>query len=179
MGSAVTIDLQASTVTLRTRAKGMLSRLAHDLEIDASRFEGEVELDGDAWKATLRFDVHGLRVTGALKGERVDRAILSPSDRAEIEKRIVTELPGGTITVTASGTDRRRGEATIVAPRGEQTLGFGVTVEERRDGETVAQGKLSLSLKRLGVKEIKGPLGAFRVDDSVEVAFWMMLKQAE
>jgi hypothetical protein len=169
------IDLQASTITIRTRAKGMLSRLAHDLEIDAQRFSGDVDVDGESWRAELRFPATGLRVAGALRGDRVDRAVLSLSDRDEIERRMRADVfAEGAITVTATG-DRARAEVTVVAPSGRERLTVPVTVEERRDGETICHGKTALSLKALGVKEIKGPLGAFKVDDRVEIAFWLML----
>lgn len=171
-----TIDFQASTITIRTRAKGMLSRLAHDLEIDASRWDGAVELDGDAWKATLTFDVRGLRVVGALKGDRVDRAVLSASDKDEIERKIRSEvLPIDSVTVSLSGTDRKRADVVVAGLVGEQKMSVPITVEERRDGELVVFGDLKLSLSRLGIKEIKGPLGAFKVDDAIAVAFWLML----
>jgi hypothetical protein len=170
------IDFEASTVTIRTRAKGMLARLAHDLEIDASDFAGEVELDGDAWTASLVFDAAKLRVVGVPKGQRVDRTVLSSSDKDEIEQRMRTELRGGRVEVRAEGSDRRRGEVKVKAAAGEQTLPVSISVEERSDGELVAKGELKLSLKRLGIQEIKGPLGAFKVDDAVEVAFRIALR---
>jgi hypothetical protein len=170
------IDLQASTVTIRTKAKGLLSRLAHDLEIAAERFEGEVEVDGAAWRAELRFPVRGLRVVGAVRAGSVDRAVLSTSDREEIERRIRDDaLRGGEVKVVASGAARDRAEVVVTAPSGEQRSSTAITVEDRRDGELVVHGKLQLSLRRLGVPELRGPLGAFKVDDAVEVAFWMML----
>lgn len=173
------IDYQASSVTLRTRAKGMLSRLAHDLEIEATRFDADLDLDAEKWRATLRFDVRGLRVVGALKGDRVDRGALKASDREDIERRIVDEhLTGETITVVAEGQTRERGDVTVRAPKGEQRLSVPIAVEERSDGQLVAYGDLKLSLRRLGVSEIKGPLGAFKVDDTIAVAFHLVIDAA-
>jgi hypothetical protein len=170
------IDLQASSITIRTRAKGLLAKLAHDLEIQAMEFDGEVELDGDSWTATLRFDVAKLEVVGALRGDKVDRAILSSSDREEIQRKIRQEhLTGGRVVVEAKGTTRTRADVTVQGPRGSHSLGVSLSTEDRPGGEVVAYGKLDLSLRRLGIAEIKGPLGAFKVDDRVEVAFWMML----
>lgn len=174
------IDRQASTVTIRTRAKGLLSKLAHDLEIQAARIDGDVEVDEESWKATLRFDVSALTVVGALKGDKVDRAVLSPSDRAEIERKIRHEvLDVGQIVVRAEGTERGAGDVVVEAKRGEQRRRVSLTTEDRPGGEIVTFGKLDLSLRALGVDEIKGPLGAFKVDDRVEVAFWIMLAAPE
>lgn len=170
------IDRQASTVTIRTRAKGLLSKLAHDLEIQTARFDGDVEVDETDWKATLRFPVSGLTVAGALKGDKVDRAILSPSDRAEIERKLRDEVLGvDEIVVTAEGKDRGAGDVVVKARRGEQRRAVSLTTEDRPGGEIVTYGTVDLSLRALGVDEIKGPLGAFKVDDRIEVAFWIML----
>jgi hypothetical protein len=168
---ARTIDLAASSITIRTRAKGLLSKLAHDLEIQADHFEGSVELDGDAWRAELAIPVSGLRVVGALKNDSVDHGVLSARDVADIARKIQREvLVGREIRVTVEGASRVRGRATVVAPGGRQTID--VDLDSRDEaGFIVASGLTALSLSALGVKEIKGPLGAFKVDDRVEVAF--------
>jgi hypothetical protein len=173
------IDLHASTVTVRTRAKGLLSRLAHDLEIEAGGFSGQVDVDSERWRGTLRFPVKGMRVVGALRGARVDRAILSADDRAEIERRLAALFDGGepAVTVDLEGETRRRAQAVVRTPAGQQRVAVDLDVEERRDGEIVASGKTELSLSALGLPEVKGPLGAFKVDDSVEVGFWLMLSR--
>lgn len=169
------LDLEASTIAVRTRAKGMLARLAHDLEIAATRFEGEVTTDGDAWTATLSVAVAGLNVAGVLKNGRVDRNTLSASDKSEIERRIRAEvLPIDHIGVSLRGKDRTRADVTVSAARGKQSLSVPLRTETR-DGALIVFGELELSLDRLGVREVKAPLGAFRVDDAIEVAFWIKL----
>ena len=171
------IDFEASTITLRTRAKGLLAKLAHDLELEAGRFEGSVELNGTGWTAELAIVVRDLHVVGSLRGERVERNTLSSADRAEIERRIREDvLPVEKVEVSLKGASRDGGEARVRVGRGEQRLRFSMTTEERRDGELVSHGGLHVSLSALGIDEIKGPLGAFKVNDSVEVRFWLMLK---
>ncbi len=177
--SSPAIDFEASTLTIRTRAKGMLARLAHDLEIAASRFEGDVELEEEAWNARLSFAVAELRVAGALKGGRVDPQAISNSDKQEIERRMQSDvLPIDKVHVTMVGRTRTRAEVTVVVARGQQQLSVPMRVEQRDGGALVIFGDLKLSLKRLGIQEIKAPLGAFRVADSIEVAFWIQLVQA-
>ncbi len=161
------IDHGASSITVRTRAKGLLGRLAHDLEIQAASFSGEVRVDGARWQAALRFPVSGLRVVGVLKDDRVDRGVLSSRDVDEIERKIQREvLRGREVTVALSG-EGDRGELTVTAPRGEQRLPLRLT----RGDDGRVYGNLWLSLRALGVDEIKGPLGAFKVDDAVEIGF--------
>ena len=63
--------------------------------------------------------------------------------------------------------------------RREQRLRFDMVTEDRRDGERIGHGRLELSLSALGIPEVKGPLGAFKVRDDVEVRFWLMLRSPE
>ena len=169
------LDTDASSVTIRTRAKGLLGKLAHDLEIQADQMTAAVSVDGDSWQAELTFPVSGLRVIGALKGGQVDASILSRKDISDIESKIRGDvLIGNAVKVVAKGSSRSFADAVVVAPRGEQKLAADLSAEER-DGALVVFGKTRLSLDKLGVKEIKGPLGAFRVDDAVEVAFFFQL----
>ncbi len=167
----MSVDLASSKVTIRTRASGLLAKLAHDLEIAARDFTGHVELDGERWTAELAFPVASLRVIGVVRGGQVDRGVLSAGDVAEIERKLRHEvLRGETVTVRGSG-DRRRGELTVTAPRGQER----VTVALRTDDRAVSF-VAKLSLARLGVDEVKGPLGAFKVSDEVEVAAWMVVR---
>lgn len=173
----------ASTVTIRTRAKGLLSKLAHDLEIAAAGFSGMVDVREGALHAELRFPVSSLEVVGAVRGDRVDRTVLSADDRAEIERRIKTDvLPNKEIIVTVAGKAPPEAgsvenvDVTVVGPRGRQHLSVKLSTEDR-DGRQVGHGTLALSLSALGIKEIKGPLGAFKVDDAVLVAFWIELSR--
>ena len=77
------IDPAASRLAVRTRATGMLARLAHDLEISAAEVRGHARLDGDGegWTAELLVPVSGLAVAGVLHGDRLDPAGLSQSAR--------------------------------------------------------------------------------------------------
>jgi hypothetical protein len=46
-----------------------------------------------------------------------------------------------------------------------------VHVSAREGGGSLATGRVDLSLRALGIPEVKGPLGAFRVSDTVEVVY--------
>jgi hypothetical protein len=168
------IDLGESTFVVRTRAKGLLARLAHDLELRAARFEGTVALAEDAsWSAELRFPVNELKVAGTLRGDVVDTAVLSGSDRAEIERRVREDvLPVALVEVGVRGSSRESGEAVVRVGPKEQRVRFTMKSAGERDA---IEGRLTLSLAALGVGEIKGPLGAFKVSDAIEVLFRVRL----
>lgn len=160
----------ASRVVIRTRAEGMLSALAHDLEIEGTPRDGEGARTGSEWSARVTLRAETLRVSGVVEHGSV--RTMSPRDRAEIERRIREEvfrtLPE--VTVHVRGTDHR-GEADVQGTKGNVQVPL-ILDDLRTDGDTVvAQGRLSVSIRALGLPVIKGPLGAFRVADEVEVRF--------
>jgi hypothetical protein len=170
-----------ATITLRTRAEGLLARLAHDLELSSAEVSAKVELDGDAWTAELSVPVASLRVVGALHGDAVDSATLSAADRAQIEQKMREDVFFGgarVVTVTARGASLSGGEATITIASRSQRVPCTVSAAALAGGTTRATGRFTLSLDALGVKPIKGPLGAFRVKDAVEVSFAIPLVSA-
>lgn len=171
----------AATITLRTRAEGLLARLAHDLELTSAEVSGHVDLDGDAWTAELSVPVASLRVVGALHGDAVDSATLSAADRAQIEQKMREDVFFGgarVVTATARSASLSGGEATIAIASRSQRVAFPVSVAALADDTLGPTGRFTLSLDALGVKPIKGPLGAFRVKDAVEVSFAILLVSA-
>lgn len=170
----VRIDEKGSTVIVRTRATGVLARLAHDLEIRSTEVRGSATTEGDSWTAEASLPVASLRVIGARKGDRVDPGVLSADDRAEIERKIREEVFGGKgdIAVRAEGSTRMRGEGAVSiggSPRGRIRLAQAAT--EADDGSVSVSGRSEVSLRALGIADVRGPLNAFRVSDTVEVVY--------
>lgn len=155
----------------------MLARLAHDLEIVATSFSGTVTLEGDGFSAELVVPVASLSVVGTLHGDRVDTSALSPSDRAEIAEKIRTEVFASTkeVRATAHGQTRSRADVTVDVTSGKMTVPTTITVTDQ-SGLTAVRGRVELSMKKLGLREVKGPLNAFRVNDAVEVFFELTLR---
>lgn len=172
------VDGSAATVTLRTRAEGLLARLAHDLELTGTGLVGEATLDGDAWTADLSVPVASIAVVGVVHGEELDRAKLSASDRAQIEQKMREDVFFGgaaIVTVAAHGASLAGGEATVTIASRSQRVPITLSAAPLVDGAARVTGRFTLSLDRLGVRPIKGPLGAFRVKDAVEVLFTIPL----
>ncbi len=155
-----------SRLTIRTRASGLLGRLAHDLELEATGLEGVVRRDGDRFEATLSFS--GLRVVGVVRGGRVEQSVLSAGDRAEIEARIERDvLPRAQrVQVSVQGS-LPHGDAEVRARGRAARVRVDVRAEGAAQHEVIGAARLALSA--LGVPPIKGPLGAFHVADDVDV----------
>ncbi|WP_437817944.1 hypothetical protein [Sorangium sp. So ce1078] len=178
--SELHLDPAASRLTIRTRAVGMLARLAHDLEITASELRGRARLDGDAWTAELEVRVASLCVAGVLRGDRLDPDALSAGDRRDIERRLQGEVLRGTevVEVRASGVARDRADVRVQLASGSAALVARLSSRDRGEGLIGVTGGCQLSLAGLGVREVKGPLGAFKVRDEIEVLFDLTLRPA-
>ena len=171
------IDPARSEVRVRTRAKGMLAALAHDLEIRAEGIHGHATADGPAWAVELTVPVGKMRVAGTLSG----------GDRAEIERKLREDvLATPDVIARATGETRDRGEV-VIALRGTARAPVRQRVEAKPGGapgggepeaELVVTGSCELSLKALGVREVKGPLGAFKIADAVELFYTITVKRA-
>ena len=135
-------------------------------------------IDGPKWKATLRFPAARLRVVGVLRKGRLDETVLSANDKDEIRQRMDEQVFGGTSTVVvrAEGAQPGRGSARVELGKGTQKVSLRHEVTEGDDGATRVEGRCSLSLRSLGVKEIKGPLGAFKVHDGIDVIYSFVLR---
>jgi hypothetical protein len=167
------IDLGASRLLIHTSATGLLARFAHDLEIEATKPDLDARVEGKRWKATLRAPVAGMRVVGVRKGEKVREDVLSHSDQDEIHRRLREQVlvAMDTVRVEAHGDAPEQGEATVILARGRQTVRLSSRVETNHGAGTTISGRCKLSLSKLGVPEVKGPLGAFRVFDEVEILY--------
>ena len=169
------VDLAASRFTIRTTAQGMLSKLAHDLEIECNDVDLTFETDGQAWSATLTIPTHGLAVVGAVKKGRVDKGVLSAKDKTQIETKIRADVVAGPVIVTATGKSHRSGDATIKTNRGSQSVTLELSVRET-EAALIVDGTITASLKALGAPEVKGPMGIFKVRDAIELGFYVELR---
>ncbi len=175
----LTIDAANSKLTIRTRAAGILARLAHDLEFSASDIRGQATRNDEGFSGELVVSVSGLRVTGQLHGDRLDPAGISHSDRIDIERKVREEVFYGVkeIHVRGRGTELNHADVTVETPLGKMNVHLSIRGSET-DGRVRISGQTEVSLAKLGVREIKGPLGAFKVKDAVEVLFEIILQPA-
>lgn len=172
------IDPAKSSLRIETRAKGMLAKLAHDLSIEGPGPTGTCRVEGGRFTLDLELPVAALRVAGVRKGGRVDTSVLSRGDLDDIHRKLQGEVLAGraTVTVHAEGATPAdppvgavRGIPLVVrAARGEQRVVSDVTVTANGE-RLVAAGVARVSLEALRIPPVKAPLGAFRVDDTIEI----------
>ena len=175
------VDPEKSGVRIRTFAQGLLSRLAHDLELVCRGIEGTAERPSGAQSergsAELVVPIAKIDVAGTLKNGRVDPTGLSPSDREDVLRKMRREVfhanDGATSVVRIEATlETGKARVRVVPPNG-RAVERSVSVRLEPEGEAGARvsGSFELSLDAIGSDPVKGPMNAFRVKDSVEVLF--------
>lgn len=178
----LTVDPTSHRLRIRTYAEGMFSALAHDLELEAREVGVEASVDGDTFELRLTVPVESIRVVGVLKRGVVDPSVLKAGDKADIEQKIRREiLDAASVTVEAAGSlpaGKAKRDVRVKLGAREATLSAEVGVEARDDRYEV-RGRAEVALSRLGIKPVKGPLGAFRLKDVVEVLCDLTLRREE
>lgn len=177
--SELRFDAQASKLTIETTATGMLAKLAHDLSIVARSLRATATVDGQRFTIELDVPVGELEVDGVRKHGVVDRGTLSSSDKSEIQRKMRDEvLGGGTIVARAEGelpAGALEGagvtlDVTAKVERGSRTESVRSKLTLKPSVERItAEGRFTVHLPALGIAPIKGPLGAFRVNDDIHV----------
>jgi hypothetical protein len=169
--SELTLDPQKTKILIRTFAEGLFARLAHDLELVATRATGTATRDGaDRATATLEIDVAGV----LHKDGHVEDRGLSPSDKHDcidkMRREVFRAKAGDVVKVTAT-LEGKGARVEVVPPNGRKvTRTIDVVLEE--EGASVrVKGKVDVSLSAIGSATVKGPMNAFRVKDIVEVHF--------
>jgi hypothetical protein len=158
------LDPERSSIILRTRAGGLFSVVAHDLELTAKATRGQLKNDGDNWDGEIAIEPASIRVVGAIKKGAVDRKVLSPSDVRDIEQRIANDIFGGVREIVVRARGNVKSPVVRIEGKRESIADLRVTENNR-----VFTARGSVSIKGLGLAEVKGPLGAFVIKDAVEV----------
>jgi polyisoprenoid-binding protein YceI len=164
-------DASTAECLVFTFKEGLLSKIAHDLKIQVSRFTVTID---DASKAiTAELDARSLRVLGAVKDGRDDAHALSEGDKTKIAGQIVTDV------LHANDHPSVRFASTAVTARddggyditGNLTL-HGVTklVSTRTRLESGRQvAELVIHQPDYGIKPFKAMMGTLKVQADVRV----------
>ena len=159
-------DQRTAHLTVFSFKEGLLSRVAHDLELRVTRFSGQVE--GGMIKVVV--DAGSLEVAHALKGGRADPGALSPANKAEIkenlDKAVLDAAHHPEIVFTAplgpSPSGPLRGELRL---RGQTRP---VTLSVTAEGDALV-GEATLHQPDFGIKPFTALLGALKVKADVRV----------
>lgn len=153
-------------VLVFTYKEGLLSRLAHDLQIECHRFE--IERHGT--EVTGRFALGSLRVDGAVQHGRVAPGVLSDGDRRKIEQTMADDVlesrrfAEATLRATlVPATRTLEGSLTLHG----RTASLPPVVVQRRGAQWVAE--VTLQPSRWGIAPYRALAGALKLQDRVMV----------
>ena len=153
-------DASSAEILVFTFKEGLLSAVAHDLKLRATRFT--LEIDGDS--ARLELEAGSLKVVNAMKDGVDAPSLVRPSKFAEIEKNAAHEALGSKKYPTIRFVSTEVTATTLV---GQLTL-HGRTAEVRgaRQGTTA---EFRLDQRRFGITPYSALLGALKVKPEVIV----------
>jgi hypothetical protein len=153
-------DASTADCTVLTFKEGLLSAVAHDLEIRVEKFS--VEIDDATRAIEARFDARSLRVVRAIGGN------VSEKDRAKIEGNIVTEVLRadrfGEIRFRSTKVEDDRVEGVLTLCGRDKTL---VIPVREQGGSWVAE--VRLHQPDFGIKPYTAMLGTLRIQPDVTV----------
>jgi hypothetical protein len=157
------------TIQVFTFKEGLLSAVAHDLQIQLDKFD--ITLDGENVQG--EFPLQSLSLVGPVEDGVVQPDKYDAGKRADVHKAMNEDV----LRTTAHPTARFSGRAT---PKGE---GYSVSGELELAGQknpltfdVVRQGgayngELEIQPSRWGVAQYKAALGTIRLKDQVKVRF--------
>ena len=164
------IDASSATCRIFTFKEGILSAVAHDLELAVQTFTLELEDDYSAIEGT--FDVGSIRVLHAVVDGRPSPSSLSAKDRSKIESNVLSDVfpkrrghearfVSSSITAVDSGWELR-GSLTLAGRTRD------ITVPVHRDGGKVV-GEVSIHQPDFGIKPFSAMLGTLKVQADLKV----------
>jgi polyisoprenoid-binding protein YceI len=162
-------DQSTAKCLVFTYKEGLLSSIAHDLRIEATRFSIETDVDGPSVRAEL--DASSLRVQTAMKNGRPHDG-LGDKDKREIEKNIREDVLHAKRHASIrfeSTAVTRDGDAYDV--EGDLTL-HGTTRRFRARAEpegALLVTQLTVHQPDFGIKPYRAALGTLRVQADVTI----------
>ncbi len=161
----------ASSIRIFTFKRGILSKIAHDLQIRVDGFEirpAEPATDGTAVEADFLPD--HFRVEGTVKNDRLDEGGLSDADKREI-KATMRDKVLASQPIRFRGTARESGagysvDGTLSMAGRDASVAFTLARREHR-----LVGAVELQPSRWGIEPYKAMMGAIKLEDRVRVDF--------
>ena len=152
-----------------TYKEGLLSRLAHDLQLSVDRYS----ISFDSGRVTATLDPRSLRVEGAIHRGALDKQTLSESDERKIAATLQSDVLRcdtypeirfeGAVTHQGNGRFVVRGQLSLTGRSAEVELPITLGHEVRGDFEVVPS--------RWGIEPFRAMAGALKVQDRVRVVF--------
>jgi polyisoprenoid-binding protein YceI len=154
---------------LKTGVEGPGAKMAHSLTIEVTNWSASATVAEDPSQSSLRLsaDIPSFEVREGRGGVKP----LSDNDRAEIKKTIANKILGsGKVEFQSNSVSVNGNTATVSGTVTVNGKSAPVTVNLTETGGAIS-GRTAVTQTALDIKPFKGPLGAFRLSDQVQVEF--------
>jgi polyisoprenoid-binding protein YceI len=157
------------SIKVRTRREGLAQRVGHDLTLEATRWNAEVELDPDditRSSVAVTVDPGSFEVLEGTGGAMP----LSDKDRADIRKNITQKvLTSGQVGFRSTGIESLgEGRFALDGDLTQNATSRPVRIELAQSGDRVG-GRVTIRQTEWGIKPYSAMLGALKVADAVEI----------
>jgi len=158
-----TIGPDNGTLTINTTREGAAAKAGHDLVIEATSWDGTVDL-GDSPSVSVNVDPSGLQVREGKGGAKP----LGDDDKQDIQKSITGDVLGSDkITFQSTEADLDGGKVSGDLSIAGQSQPIDVPLQVSDDGTVSASMKVKQS--DYGIKQFSALMGALKVGDEVAV----------
>ncbi|MDQ3676874.1 MAG: YceI family protein [Actinomycetota bacterium] len=151
------------SLTVKTGREGAASKAGHNLTLEATSWEGTVEV-GDSASVELSVDPSGIEVSSGEGGAKP----LGDDEKGDIKKSMDDKVLGSDkITFQSSEADFSSGNVKGDLSIAGQSNSVEIPLDVGDDG--TVKGSVTLSQDDYGIKQFKALMGALKVSDAVEV----------
>jgi polyisoprenoid-binding protein YceI len=159
------IGPENGTVTIKTGREGAAAKAGHDLTLEATSWEGTLEL-GDNPSVKLTVDPSSIEVREGTGGAKA----LDDGDKADIKKSMKDKILGSSqISFESSDVKVDNGSMNVSGDLSLAGSSNTISVPLSVGDDGTVRGSVKLSQSAFGIKQFKALMGALKVSDQVEV----------
>ncbi len=175
LGTIECMSIQAGThqigpsngsLTIKTGREGAAAKAGHDLVLEATSWDGTVEI-GDNASVELNVDPGSIEVVSGTGGAKA----LNDKDKGEIKKSMTGKVLGSSqITFKSSDVKADNGSMNVSGDLSVAGSSNSISVPLSVSDDGTVRGSVTLSQSQYGIKQFKALMGALKVADQVEVS---------
>jgi polyisoprenoid-binding protein YceI len=153
------------SLKIKTGREGAAAKAGHDLVLEATSWDGTVEI-GDSPSVKLTVDPTSIEVVEGKGGAKP----LDEGDKSDIKKSMQDKILGSS-QISFESSDVKVDDGTMNVSGNLSVAGSSdsISVPLKVGDDGTVSGSVTLSQKDFGIKQFKALMGALKVSDAVEV----------
>ncbi|MGH2944569.1 MAG: YceI family protein [Solirubrobacteraceae bacterium] len=153
------------SLKIKTGREGAAAKAGHDLVLEATSWDGTVEI-GDSPSVKLTVDPGSIEVVEGKGGAKA----LDEGDKSDIKKSMQSKVLGSSqISFESSDVKVDNGTMNVSGNLSVAGSSDSINVPLKVGDDGTVSGSITLSQSNFGIKQFKALMGALKVSDAVEV----------